>query len=73
MYRWPRESRCTKGKGNILSRLDELESSHFSPLHPSDVLPEQSVQVSCPSASTISVVICHDESIFQTNDDQEFA
>ena len=58
----------------FLEKLKKLESEHLPPPDASDVSPgEQLVKLGNPAASKHLVVICHDESTFQSNDDQTSA
>ncbi|XP_062501393.1 uncharacterized protein LOC134178536 [Corticium candelabrum] len=58
----------------FLEKLRKLESEHLPPPDASDVSPgEQLVKLENPAASKHLVVVCRDESTFQSNDDQTSA
>ena len=59
----------------FLQKFTDLECNHLPPPCPSDVSPEvtELTDSGNPASSKHLVIICHDESAFQSNEDQTFS
>ena len=63
-----------ESRKHYIARLHDLEKAHVSPPLPSDVIPDQAQPCSVFQSGSHKrlVTIYHDETTFQSNDDQKF-